>query len=491
MNQNQISRRAFLKNSSLSGLAVGAMGAKAASGQAVSSDASAPPPSGRQPNIILYCCDQMRSDFVGAFGENSMTQTPNLDRMVRRGSSFQYAVTNQPLCSPSRACMLTGRYATETGEWKIAVGMRQDLPTLASVLRDNGYSANFIGKWHLMAADMKTRTGVGYVPPDRRHGFDDLWEGANEFEHTTHPYRGTIWDSHGAEITYSDEYRIDFITGRAVKFLKQQHEKPFLLFVSQLEPHQQNDEKRVVAPKGYAERYTNPVVPADVRNLPGNWQQQLPDYYGCIQKIDESLGAILKTLEEQHLAENTVVAFISDHGCHFETRNTEYKRSPHDASIRFPLVMTGPGLNHGIVRDEIVGMIDLTPTLLAAAGVEVPASMKGKNLLPLLRSQEARDSWEDVQYVQISESMVGRAVRTREWCYCVADRSKPGTKFPDSTQYEEYQMYNLVDDPAEQINLAGRQEYRTEAEMLRNLLLRKMAEAGEAPAEIIPTRLYP
>lgn len=486
------SRRNFLKASALSGLAFGSTAAHASLLQSQTGEsAAAEKAPSRRPNIVLFCCDQMRSDFVGAYGENSMTRTPNINAMVRRGSSFKYAVTNQPLCSPSRACMITGLYATETGEWKIAAGMRDDLPTLATVLRENGYTANFIGKWHLMKADHKTRAGFGWVPPEQRYGFLDLWQGANEFEWTTHPYYGTIWDTDGKEITYKDEYRIDFITNLAVKFLKQDHEKPFLLYVSQLEPHQQNDLHRMVAPKGYAERYKNPLVPADLRNLPGDWQEQLPDYYGCVEKIDESLGTIMKTLEQQNLLENTIVAFISDHGCHFKIRNTEYKRSPHDASIRMPFILQGPGLDHSIVRDEIVNMIDLTPTLLAAAGAPIPASMKGKNVLPLLTSREAQEAWDNTAYIQISESMVGRAIRTKEWCYCVADRSKKGTEVPSSTHYDEYQMYNLADDPYQQVNLAGRQEYREKAAELRALLLKRMVEAGEAPAEITPALLYP
>jgi len=492
MTNSETSRRKFLKASVLSSLALGSAAADTSLLHTPAASASpqrtAPTP---RPNIVLYCCDQMRSDFVGAYNENSMTRTPNIDAMVRRGSSFKYAVTNQPLCSPSRACMITGRYATETGEWKIAVGMRNDLPTLASVLRENGYSANFIGKWHLMMADHKTRAGYGWVPPEHRHGFLDLWEGANEFEHTTHPYYGTIWDSDGREITYKDQYRIDFITNRAVRFLTQPHDKPFFLYVSQLEPHQQNDLQRVVAPKGYAERYTNPLVPADLRNLPGDWQEQLPDYYGCVQKIDESLGTILKTLEAQNQLDNTIVAFISDHGCHFKIRNTEYKRSPHDASIRIPFIFQGPGFDRSIVRGEIVNMIDLTPTLLTAAGVPFPESMKGRNLLPLLTSREAQGNWDNTAYIQISESMVGRAIRTGQWCYCVVDRSKLGTETPSSTHYEEYQMYNLADDPYQQVNLAGRQEYRDQAAALRQLLLQRMSEAGEEAAEITPARLYP
>lgn len=483
------SRRNFLKTSALSGLALGtaAAGAPLAAGQADGGQAQPK----RRPNIVLYCSDQLRSDFIGAYNENSMTKTPNLDGMVRRGSTFRNAVTNQPLCSPSRACMITGRYATETGEWKLSLGMRDDLPTLASVLRDNGYSTNFIGKWHLMKGNWNARSGYGWVPPEHRHGFADVWEGANEYEHTTHPYYGTIWDADGKEITYKDEYRVDFLTGRAVNFLKQPHEKPFLLYVSQLEPHQQNDMGRMVAPNGYAERYKNPWVPADLRGLPGDWQEQLPDYYGCAEKIDESVGTILKTLEDENLLENTIVAFISDHGCQFKTRNTEYKRSPHDASIRIPFIFQGPGLDGSVMRDEIVTMIDLTPTLLSAAGITPPASMKGRNVLPLLDSREARESWENAAYIQISESMVARAVRTREWCYCVADRSIKGGDAAGSTHYDEYQMYNLADDPAQQVNLIGRQEYREQAAKLRELLLKKMAEAGEEPAEITPAHLYP
>lgn len=485
------SRRNFLKASALSGLALGSAAANASMLQNEPSTPSAEQGTARRPNIVLFCSDQMRSDFVGAYNENSMTRTPSLDGMVRRGSSFPYAVTNQPLCSPSRACMITGRYATETGEWKIAVAMRDDLPTLASVLRENGYSANFIGKWHLMKADHTTHAGYGWVPPEHRHGFLDLWEGANEFEHTTHPYYGTIWDTEGREINYKDEYRIDFITGRAVRFLKQPHDKPFFLYVSQLEPHQQNDLHRMVAPKGYAERYMNPLVPADLRNLPGDWQEQLPDYYGCVEKIDESLGTILKTLDEEKLLDNTIVAFISDHGCQFKTRNTEYKRSPHDSSIRIPLVFQGPGFDHSIVRGEIVSMVDLTPTLLAAAGAPIPSSMKGRNLLPLLASREAREAWDNTAYIQISESMVGRAIRTRQWCYCVADRSKRGAESPSSAHFEEYQVYNLADDPYQQVNLAGRQEYREQAAKLREVLLKRMSEAGEDAAEITPAHLYP
>ena len=228
-----------------------------------------------------------------------------------------------------------------------------------------------------------------------------------------------------------NQYRVDFITDRAVRFLKQPQEKPFLLFISQLEPHFQNDEHRFVAPNGYADRFQNPFVPQDLLHLPGDWQSQLPDYYGCIEKIDESVGTILRTLEEQHQLDNTIFLFTSDHGCQFRTRNEEYKRSPHDSSIRVPFVAQGPGLNFSLTLPEITGNINLTPTLLDSVGVGVPESMKGRSLLAFApRSAGERVSGKIEALIQISESMVGRAIRTEEWTYCVADPTLNGVQRP-------------------------------------------------------------
>jgi arylsulfatase A-like enzyme len=445
--------------------------------------------SGKRPNVVLYVADETRWDFIRAYGLNPTARTPNLDKVFERGVTFTHAVTNQPLCSPSRACMMTGRYATETDVWTLGRQLRHDLPTLATVLRSHGYTANFIGKWHLSVANGKE--GLGFVRPEDRGGFLDLWEGANVLELTSHPYSGTIWDSNGQPIEWHDQYRVDFLTDRAVHFLRQPQQKPFLLFISQLEPHQQNDEGRFVAPNGYAERFENPYVPPDLLHLPGDWQKQLPDYYGCIEKIDESVGTILQTLEEQHLLDNTIFLFTSDHGCHFRTRNQEYKRSPHDSSIRVPFLLQGPGLDQSLQLDQIVGTIDLTPTLLDAAGAGVPPSMKGRSLMPLVRDPKARQGWDNTQLIQISQSMVGRALRTKEWTYCVADPSLDGGKVESSTDYQEYVMYNDFADPAQLVNLAARVPWKREADDLRDELIRRIQASGETAPTITQAKLYP
>ena len=444
----------------------------------------------RKPNIVVYHSDQFRWDFLGANGLNGSARTPNLDALAAAGTNFNHAVTNQPVCAPSRSVLLTGRYATETGVWRNGLGLRQDLPTLATEFRKAGYTANYIGKWHLAPGSEAEGGGRGPVKPEHRGGFLDVWEASNALEFSTHPYEGTIWDADGNAITFKDEYRVDFLTDRAEKFLRQKQEKPFLLMISQLEPHQQNDMGQPIAPKGAAARFINSTVPEDLRALPGTWQAQLPDYYGCIESIDASVGRLRKVLEEEGLAENTIFVFMSDHGCHFMTRNQEYKRSTHNSSLRVPLLIHGPGFETARQIQELVGIVHIAPTLLDAAGVAVPESMKGKSILPLVHSANARESWPNVELIQISESMTGRAIRTKDWTYCVADPTGT-TAAPASSNYHEYQIYDQRADPHELVNLAGRKEYRAKADELREELKKQMVASGEPEPEVTPAKLYP
>jgi arylsulfatase A-like enzyme len=485
-----VNRRDFLLGTAAAAAQAGI--AAAAPGQAQTSPAghagsAAPKP---KPNIVIYHSDQFRWDFVGANGLNSSTHTPNLDGLADGGTNFTHAVTNQPVCAPSRSVLLTGRYATGTGVWHNGLGLRQDLPTLATELCKAGYTANYIGKWHLAPGSAADGGGRGAVKEEHRGGFLDFWEAANALEFSTHPYAGTIWDRDNQPITFQDEYRVDFITDRAEKFLRQRQEKPFLLMISQLEPHQQNDLGRMVGPKGSAERFINAFVPADLRALPGDWHQQLPDYYGACEAIDASVGRLRKVLAEEGYSDNTIFVFMSDHGCHFMTRNQEYKRSTHNSSLRIPLLIAGPGFEQAREIDQLVGIVEIAPTLLSAVGVPIPDSMQGRSFLPLLADAGARAQWPDKELIQISESMTGRALRSQNWTYCVADPSGV-TNEPTSTNYHEYQLYDQRNDPHELVNLAGRKEYRAKADELREELKKLMASAAEAEPEIAPAKLYP
>jgi arylsulfatase A-like enzyme len=494
--KKSVDRRKFLMSGVATGAALGLGGAMAeAAPPATAKNAKAaavvPERPAAKPNIILFMSDQFRWDFLGANGLNGSTRTPNLNALAADGKNFNFAVTNQPVCAPARSVMLTGRYATETSVWHNGIGMNQTLPTLATELHKAGYSTNLIGKWHLAPNTEAAGGGTGFVKPEWRGGFMDMFEGSNALEHTTHPYEGTIYDADGKEITFKDQYRVDFITDRAERFLRQKHEKPFLLFISQLEPHQQNDmENRIIGPKGSVERFQNSHVPPDLRNLIGNWQQELPDYYGACEAIDASVGRVRKILEEEKLADNTIFVFLSDHGCHFMTRNQEYKRSVHNASSRIPLLIHGPGFENTQQISQMVGIIDIAPTLLEATGVAIPATMKGTSLLPLLHDEKARAEWPNEHLIQISESMTGRAIRTREWTYCVAEITGTTNQMA-APVYQEYQMYDQRNDPHEQTNLAGRKEFRKQADELQAKLKRLIVAAGEPEPVIRPAKLYP
>jgi arylsulfatase A-like enzyme len=478
MGNRPVTRRDFLRQSS----------AVAAVPLAASQASSAVQTPATRPNVVLVISDQFRWDCLGANGLTPLNLTPNLDAMAAEGTNFANAITNQPVCGPSRATLFTGEYATRHGVWRNSLPLPGDHPTMAATFRRAGYSANYIGKWHLAPADQNNPATLGPVPPQYRGGFDDFWEGCNVLELTSHPYEGSIWDGAGREIKFENRYRVDFITDRVTAFLRQRLREPFLLCVSYLEPHFQNDCNCFVAPNTYAARYRNSFVPRDLSFFPGDWQEQLPDYYGCIASVDENVGRLRQELDALQLTTRTVLAFVSDHGCHFRTRNPEYKRSGHESSVHVPLVIAGPRFNHARTVRQAVSHVDLTPTLLDAAGIAVPASMQGRSAMALVETGDAPGRPDDV-FIQISESMTARALRTPKWTYVVA--VPDGTSKEASSQYVEYQLYDRLADPHELVNLAGRREAQQVSTQLRERLRARIVDAGEAPAEITPAHLYP
>lgn len=512
-------RRKFLRNAALA--TGGAVATAAGAGTAVATGTmDTKTDSSRRPNVLMICADQFRADFVGANHENPSVKTPHIDALASRGVNFRQCMTNQPLCSPSRASFVTSRYATETAVWKLGIELDHSLPTVATEFRKNGYTTNFMGKWHISSAQQKDgMKQLGWIPPGpSRAGFDDLWEGANVLELVSHPYEGEYWDDEGKNIGFKDEYRVDFITNRGVQFIEQKHDKPWLLFLSQLEPHHQNDIDAFVPPKRYQDDfqwrlylsqmeahqrdehkdfvpptsagYVDPYIPEDLRNLPGNWRSRISGYYGCVQAIDDCVGSLVAALERTKQLDNTIIVFFSDHGCTFKTRLGEYKRSPHESSIRVPFVIAGPGFNKSRIMDEVVTLLDLAPTLLDGADIQPPASMRGRPLKALAESLDVRKNWDNTAYFQISQSICGRGIRTPDWCYCAFDPTVKRGEAEYSRNYQDFALYSISGDPSEMVNLVGRPEYREIANQLRALLLKKIEEADEPAATITPIHYY-
>ena len=189
--------------------------------------------------------------------------------------------------------------------------------------------------------------------------------------------------------------------------------------------------------------------------------QPVADYFACVAKMDEIVGTIRQTLVETGLDKNTILMFTSDHGYHFSTRNAEYKRSPHESSIHIPLIIEGPGFNRGMQVPELVSQVDFAPTLLAAAGLPVPATMQGHSFLPLL--DRRTEGWRNEVYFEMSEFITGRGLRTPQYTYAVAAPKKPGWKMAlGADRYVDYMLYDLFADPYQEVNLAGREPYQAD-----------------------------
>lgn len=439
-------------------------------------------PSNR-PNVIFYFSDQQRWDTCGCYGQ-ALPITPNLDRMAAEGVRFEHAFTCQPVCGPARAVLQTGKWATEVGCFRNDIALPTDEVTIADLFHEAGYETAYIGKWHLASTGKEHNYKTRAIPPERRGGYRDHWLAADVLEFTSHGYDGHMFDADMNRVDFTG-YRADCQTDFVLDYLREcDGERPFFFMTSYIEPHHQNDRNRYEGPDGSKERWADYEVPGDLVGTEGNWRENYPDYLGCCHSLDENLGRVMAELEVQGIAENTVVLYTSDHGSHFRTRNAEYKRSCHDGCLRIPMVAWGPGFGGGRVIEEMASLIDVPATLLAAGGIETPESFGGRPLQGLVDGMAT--DWPEEVFAQISESQVGRCIRTRKWKYSVVAPGMAGGRDPDSDTYVEEYLYDLEADPHEKSNLVADLALAGVRAELAATLKRRMVEAGESEPEILP-----
>lgn len=441
----------------------------------------------KKPNIIFYFSDQQRWDTLGCYGQ-SLNVTPNLDRLAKEGVLFENAFTCQPVCGPARACLQSGKYATQIGCHRNALALPQNIKTLADYFHEAGYDTAYVGKWHLASnrasytapvdeENFETRA----IPEERRGGYRDYWMASDVLEATSHGYDGYVFDKNGKKQEFIG-YRADAINNYAIHYLQEyKKENPFFLFISQIEPHHQNDHNRFEGPDGSKEKFKNFVPPQDMIKGAGDWEASYPDYLGQCHSLDENVGRLIDTLKEHKLWENTILFYTSDHGCHFCTRNQEYKRSCHESSIHIPLLAAGGAFKGGKKIPNLVSLMALPVTLLDCAGIEKPEDFQGRSLKVL--AEGTAQNWEDCVFLQISESEVGRAIRTSRWKYCVVAKEDPWNCSGADIYYEKY-LYDLEKDPCENENLIKFPGYEGVKKELRDKLKEYMKKAGEAVPEI-------
>ena len=430
-------------------------------------------------NIIFYFTDQQRWDTCGCFGQ-PLDITPNLDQLAREGIKFDNAFTPQPVCGPCRALFQTGKWPTETGCFRNNIMLPSGVKTLANYLEEAGYETAYIGKWHLASegepGGPDDRT-TAPVPLELRGGYTGFWRAADVLEFTSHGYDGYVFDENGQRVSFTG-YRADCINDMALEFFDQYDgQKPFFMTISQIEPHHQNDHKHYEGPEGSKERFKDFVLPEDLKALGGNAAAEYPDYLGQCASLDENLGRLVAKLKEKGLYENTIIIFASDHGSHFKTRNQDahltggddYKRTCHDAALRVPLVIAGGPFRGGAAVEELVSTASLPKTILALAGVDVGEAMIGENLLDVVEKKDTARPNEI--FAQISESRVGRCIRTARYTYSVYAPGIDGSKAAASERYADDFLYDMELDPYQLNNVVADPAYaQVKAELQERLL---------------------
>ena len=443
----------------------------------------------RKPNILFLFSDQQRWDTMGCYGQR-LPVTPNLDKMAAEGAVFEHCYSSQPVCGPTRACLQTGMYASQHGAFTNARRLNSEVPLLAPEMKKAGYECAYIGKWHL--ASHRYRNGEGEdedyrqcgVPKHLRGGYDDFWLAADALEATSHSYDGHVWDQENNRVEFPEgQYRVDILTDWLIEYLENRDQsKPFYCMTSFLEPHHQNDHNCYEGPHGSKEQFKDYDVPGDLIGQKGDWEANYPDYLGCCNSLDYNVGRVREALERLGIADNTIILYTSDHGSHFRTRNGEYKRSAHNASTHVPLLAYGPGIPAGTRFEDIISLVDVPASILGLAGLAIPESFQGRSFTELFNG--GVDDWPQNVLIEISESEVGRAIRTRDWCLAVRAHDADAQRDSRSDVYEDVYLYDLTQDPHERNNLVGDPAYREIRDQLAEQLIEKIHAIGDGPVEL-------
>ena len=331
----------------------------------------------RPPNILFIIADQWRAQAFGFAGDPNV-KTPNLDRLERECVNFTQAVAGMPVCSPTRASLLTGQRPLTHGIFINDVPLRADAVTIAKVLKGAGYDTGCIGKWHV---DGHGRTS--FIPGERRQGFD-YWKVLE----CTHSYNNSPYYADGPEKLKWEGYDAMAQTRDAQSYIEAhaKSEKPFLLWMAWGPPHNPYE----TAPPKYQAMY--PPEKIQLRgNVPPESQararKDLAGYYAHCTALDDCMADLLATLKSTGLAENTIVVFTSDHGDMLLSHDLQRKQKPFEESARVPMLFRLPA-RLLITPRHVEGTInteDVMPTLLSLCGVAIPKSVEGLDFAGYIR----------------------------------------------------------------------------------------------------------
>ena len=423
----------------------------------------------KRPNVVVVICDDIRWNALGCAGHPHL-KTPNIDQLAREGVYFENMFCTTSLCSPSRATILSGLYAHTHGVTNNFTDYPRELASFPLQLQNSGYETAYIGKWHMGEKDDSPRPGFDYF--------------------VTHQGQGTYYDP---EFNFNGKgrrsipgYYTNIVTDLSTDWLKQSHDKPFLLMVGQKAPHSfylpepkyahTFDDVEVNYPQSSfmlddkpawmkKRLYTwhgiyGPIFawrddhPNDKASGVTDFAKMVRAYWGTILSVDDSIGELTQTLRETGELDNTVFVFIGDNGLHEGENGMVDKRTMHEASIRVPMIIRYPGFtppNRPKRIPQQVVTIDLAPTLVDVCGAKPLPKTHGKSFKQLVTIGD--DSWRDAWFYhynyekQFPYTPNIRGIRTDRWKYI---RYPHGDGSPDRHMAE---LYDLKSDPHEHQNL--------------------------------------
>ncbi len=423
----------------------------------------APQEKAPRPNFVIMMCDDQRADQMSCAG-NTVLKTPNMDRIAREGILFRNAFVTNSLCSPSRATLLTGTYSHANGVIDNRMrDMNPAVPWMPDLLRAAGYEVGFCGKSHQKNALR-----------DRAWDFYFGYKGQGAY------LNPTIAEGSDGKDVKREGWMDDVVTDKAIEWMRKKREKPFCLFLFFKACH-----RSWVRPPRLADLYKDVVVPKpalwddpgagkpkaflDADNRIGgfkdvaDYQAFIKDYYATLAGADENIGKVLSALDEMKKADDTFVMHTGDNGFFCGEWGRFDKRFMHEASIRVPLIARYPRLiKPGSTSDKMTINVDIAPTILDLAGVEVPKTMHGRSWVPILRGAagEWRKDWyyHYYEYPDAHKVKPHRGVRT-ETAKLIHYYQEP----------QEFEMYDLAKDPEERKNLYGDPAH---ADLQKQLLVR-------------------
>jgi len=353
-----------------------------------------------KPNFVFIMVDTQSVHSVGAYGYADV-QTPNLDGLAKRGTLFERAYTTSPLCTPARAGIFTGIYPHSAGAWSNNVPLGDNVRTMGQRFQSAGYQTAYVGKWHLDAHDY---FGTGRAAA----GWDSKWwyDGRNYVEDLSDSDL-KLWRQglHNRKALEENKITAEFtwghrVTDRALAFLKQAGDKPFVLALSYDEPHHP-----FTCPPEFANKFKGFFFPLgkagqdDLHNKPSHQKEwaksrfggRFPDgyrqplYFGCNSFIDSEIGRVLDEISKS-FSDNTYVIYTADHGEMMGAHQLLSKGpASYDHITRIPLLIQQPaGRGAGQRCGTLVSHVDILPTMLEAAGVDIPPILDGHSLESLL-----------------------------------------------------------------------------------------------------------